>query len=187
MAAPVALVLPRTPRAKESHLYQLILQLTLNGNSDSWVGLPVSGLLVKLITMVTGRERSRLPTIFSHISFNGFKSPKREAPFRHRASATALLPRQLAGRVHTQWHFQYKTQSNLYYLTKATVKKQPSVRRLQHPSPPPPGGDALLRLPAVHVHHHRCQKRSATSWTRTFPGRPASARDLMESQQRFQD
>lgn len=69
---------------------------------QSWVGLPVSGLLVKLITMVTGRERSRLPTIFSHNSFNGFKSPKREAPFRHRASATALLPRQLAGRVHTQ-------------------------------------------------------------------------------------
>jgi len=58
---------------------------------QSWVGLPVSGLLIKLITMVTGRERSRLPTpIFSHNSFNGFQSLRREAPFRYRAAAISL-------------------------------------------------------------------------------------------------
>lgn len=137
---------------------------------QSWVGLPASGLLIKLITMATRRERSHLPTpIFSHNSFNGCKSPKREAPLQHRAAATSLPPKQLTGRVHTQWDLQYENQSNLHSLTKATVEKQPSVRRLRHPSPPPPGGDALLRLPSVRVRHHRCQKRSAISWTRTFP------------------
>lgn len=37
---------------------------------QGWVGLPGSGLLIKLITMVTGRERSHLPTpIILHNSF----------------------------------------------------------------------------------------------------------------------
>lgn len=98
--------------------------------------------------MATGRERSHLPTpIFSRNSFNGCKSPKREAPLQYRAAATSLPPKQLTGRVHTQWDLPYENQSNLHSLTKATIKKQPSVRRLRHPSPPPPpGGDALLRL-----------------------------------------
>lgn len=55
--------------------------------------------------MVTGRERSHLPTpIFSRNSFNGFKSSGRQAPFQHRAAATALPPKQLtsSGTVNTK-------------------------------------------------------------------------------------
>lgn len=37
---------------------------------QGWIGLCGSGLFIKLITMVTGRERSHLPT--SIISYNSF-------------------------------------------------------------------------------------------------------------------
>lgn len=96
MAAQVTLVHPHILRAKDSHLYFTThIQWQFR---QHWVGSPVSGLLIKLITMVTGRERSHLPTpIFSHNSFKGFKSPGRQAPFQHTAGTTALPPKRLTG------------------------------------------------------------------------------------------
>lgn len=43
-----------------------------------------------------------------------------------------------------QWGSQIKNQSHLHYLIKATVRKQPSVGRLQPPRPPPSGGNGLM-------------------------------------------
>lgn len=109
--------------------------------------------------MVTGRERSHLSAlIFSHNSFNGFKSPKREATFLYRAAAISLLPTQLIGKVYTQRDFSMQKPKQLTPPHKSCHKKQPSVRRLQHPSPPS-GQDALLRLPSVHGHHYCCQNQ----------------------------
>lgn len=126
--------------------------------------------------MVTGRERSRFTTISSHSLLMDLKAPRG----KHLSNTKQQRPR-----CHPSSSLEESTQnqSNLQYSTKATVRKQPSVRRVWHSTPPPPGGDALLRLPVTHVHGHHCQKHSATSWTRMFPGRPALARCIMDSQE----
>lgn len=102
-------------------------------------------------------------------------------PFQYKAAVTSISPKQLNGRVHTQWDFQHRISKQLTLLYESHLKKQPSVIRLEHPSPPLPGGDALQMLPSVHAHHHCCQKYSATSWTHMFQGRPSAASCVMGS------
>lgn len=154
---------------------------------QGWVGLPSSGLLIKLITMVTGREKSSPHSYYlTQFFLMDLKAQRgKHLPDTEHQQSLCHLNSSLKSSHALGLSNQKPQQPTL--LDKSHCQKAALSQKAAASSSSSFWRKWCEELPSVHVHQHCCQKRSATSWTRMLPGRSALARCVMESQEGFQD